>query len=308
MSAGPWEELRTTGALGPAGVALLYKTVRQVVRTRNLPPPAGEDAWTADALAEVAHEVFLGRESGRRGEARLLALATTSNDEQTFRSKLWTLVANDLVSFGRRSERGRIAERIKGLSSGSEIIAVDAGLVSRIGAERNAVSFDQVVAALSKVPVTVPAWDPMSTRAAPSVDKGSLEALVIAALEVAGALPLSHLVDAVSIRLQIQDLPDFFEVDEFDQRSPLPHVERQTEIDDAAIGLLGQMTVAQRLVVPFLNDSATETSTRTGLTRTRAWQCIRDVKALLSQELDGEPDAAHILRRATEIAVGWRET
>jgi hypothetical protein len=306
---GPLDELRRTGTLGPAGVELLYRTVRQVVRTRNIPPPAGEATWSLDALTAVAHEIFLGRPNGQQGEARLLILATTSGTEEIFRSKLWTLVANDLVSTGRRTERGRIAERIKDLCADLDGVSISAGIVSRAGAVQGDGSFDKVVVALSGVPIAVPAWDALSTRAAPATDRASLSALVQAALDVTGTLPLPLLVDAVAVRLQIQDLPDLMEVDALDRSSPLPDVERQSAIDDAAVHFLAELTDAQRLVVPYLNDSATETAQRTGLKRTRAWQCMRDVQDIIRRDLQDEDDAALVLRRASEVVLGfWSPT
>lgn len=301
---GPWEELRTTGALGPAGVDLLYQTVRQVVRTRNLPPPAGEHSWTADALTEVAHEVFLGRANGQRGEARLLILAATSRSEDAFRSQLWTLVANDLVSAGRRTERGRIAERIKVICAELDRISIEGGVVSRSGAAQSEASFEKVVVALSGVAIATPAWDVFSTRAAPAIDRASLAALIQVALDVAGSLRLALLVDAVAVRLQIQDLPDLMAVDDLDRRSPLPDVERRSAIGDSAARLLAELTDAQRLVLPYLNDSATEAAERTGLKRTRAWQCMRDVQEVIRRELKTEEDAALVLQRASEVVLG----
>jgi hypothetical protein len=301
---GPWQELRSTGTLGPAGVEFLYRTVRQVVRTRNLPPPLGESSWTPDALTAAAHEVFLGHPKGQRGEARLLILSSTSNSEETFRSKLWTLVANDLVSAGRRTERGRIAQRIKDLCADLDGFSFSEGVVAHDGAVQGETSYDKIVVALSGVPVAVPAWDALSTRAAPSTDRRSLEALVRAAIEVAGALPLPLLVDAVAVRLQIQDLPDLMEIDDLDRRSPLPHIERSSEIDDAAVRFLAELTDAQRLVVPYLNDSATEAAERTGLKRTRAWQCMRDVQDTIRRQLRTEDDASLVLQRASEIVLG----
>lgn len=217
---GPLDELRTTGRLGPQGVELLYRTVRQVVRTRNLPPPAGHTAWTGDALKEAAHEVFLGRNKGQRGSARLLLLATTSVNEAVFRSKLWTLVSNDLVSAARKTERGRLAERLKDVIPSLDGVSIVHGRVVREGADALDASFDKLVAALAAVPVTVPAWDALSMRAAPVADRSSLEALVSAALDVAGSAPFPLIVDAVAVRLQIQDLPDLMEIDELDGRAP----------------------------------------------------------------------------------------
>jgi hypothetical protein len=300
------EELRETGELGPSGVALLYRTLRSVVRTRNLPPPKGEQSWTADALMEAAHEVFAGREAGQRGHARLLILATNCLTEDAFRSKLWTMVLNDLVSSGRRSERGRLAERVKGLCANADDLLFQETRVCYAGAEGADWTFDKIVVALSGVSVSVPVWDPFSPRAAPVVDRASLDALVRAALDVAGSIPLGHLVDAIAVRLRLQDLPDLMETDDLDRRSSLPDVEQNSAIDEAAVQLLAGLTDAQRLVVPYLGDSATDVAERTGLKRTRAWQCVRDVHEIIRNVLAEEDDAPEILRRASEIVVGVR--
>jgi hypothetical protein len=299
---GPRDELRSTGSLGPAGIELLYRTVRQVVRTRNLPPPPHESSWTATALDGAAHEVFLGRPNGQRGEARLLMLATTSHSEEEFRSKLWTLVSNDLTSAGRRTERGRIAERLKDICAEMEEVSITNGVVTRAGHSSDDGDFDKLMVALNTVPVVVPAWDELSERAAPTTDKASLRALTSAALDIAGVLPFSTLVDAVAMRLQIQDVPDLMEVDELDHRSPLPDVERATAVDEAARVFLSQLTDAQRRVVPYLGESATEVAARTGLKRTRAWQCLRDVQAVIRQG-PRDQDTAPILKRAAEMVI-----
>jgi hypothetical protein len=236
-----------------------------------------------------------------------LLLATTSVNEAVFRSKLWTLVSNDLVSAARKTERGRLAERLKDVIPSLDGVSIVNGRVVREGADALDASFDKLVAALAAVPVTVPAWDALSMRAAPVADRSSLEALVSAALDVAGSAPFPLIVDVVAVRLQLQDLPDLMEIDELDGRAPLPDAAEATTIDEAAIQFLSGLTNAQRLVVPYLEDSATEISKQTGLKRTRSWQCVRDVREYIERNLATRGDAAAVLRRASEIMIEARQ-
>ena len=126
---GPREELLSTGSLGPEGVALLYRTVEQVVRVRHLPPPEGADKWSPDMLLEAAHDVYLHR----KGAERLLSLAAGTSDEDGFRQKLWRMVVNDLASMNRRTARGKLHERLKDVTAGMFGVSVPtASCASRV--------------------------------------------------------------------------------------------------------------------------------------------------------------------------------
>jgi hypothetical protein len=304
---GPREELIATGTLGAAGVALLYRTVRQVVRLRNLPPPPGLTAWTADALHEAAHDVL----AHRRGVARLLTLATSSTNEDSFRAQLWTLVANDLTSAGRRTERGRLAERLRDMLPHVPNVSERDGVLhldtsdSR-GAEHlgDEPRYDELVGAASTVRVVVPAWNPLSTHAAPVADRDSLIAMIQAVLQrAANGLPFATLVDVLAARLGVHDAPVAAEHDVLDALAP-PAADDPAAISaarDAAGRLLARLTVAQQLVLPYLGETATVVAAHTGLGRTKAWQTIGATRLLLAELLDGDPSPETTLREATTL-------
>lgn len=303
---GARDELLTTGTLGEAGVALLYRTVRQVVRGRNLPPPPGLRAWTADALAEAAHDV-LGH---RRGVARLLTLATSSTDEDSFRVQLWTLVANDLTSAGRRTERGRLAERLRdvlphvdGLSERDGRLHLDAAAGPADGAGDEP-RYDELVAAAADVPVVVPAWNPLSTHAAPVADRHSLAAMIRTVLERApDGLAFSTLVDVLAARLGVHDAPVGAEHDVLDGLAP-PAADDPAATSaarDAARRLVAQLTVTQQLVLPYLDETATVVAAQSGLGRTKAWQTVGATQLLLAQLLADDPSPEATLREATTL-------
>jgi hypothetical protein len=307
---GAREELLTTGALGEAGVELLYRTTRQVVRMRNLPPPPGLAAWTADALVEAAHDVL----AHRKGVARLLTLAGNSTDEGSFRAQLWTLVANDLTSAGRRTERGRLAERVRDVLPHVDGVSEDAGRV-RLGPARadnvatgdadvDEPRFDELVAAASSVPVVLPAWNPLSTHAAPVADRASLTGMIRAVLERAPAgLPFATLVDVLAARLGVHDAPSGAEHDLLDALAPPARDDpaAAAAARDAAVRVLEQLTLAQQLVLPYLDEPATVVAAHTGLGRTKAWQTVGATRLLLAQLLADDPSPEQTVREAAAL-------
>lgn len=310
---GAREDLLTTGTLGEAGVALLYRTVRQVVRLRNLPPPPGLTAWTPDAVAEAAHDVLVHR----RGVARLLTLATNSSDEDSFRRQLWQLVANDLNSAGRRTQRGRLAERLRdvlphadGVSERDGRLHLDAskggGTSHGAGDEPR---YDELVTAAAAVAPVVPAWNPLSTHAAPVADRDSLVAMIRAVLQRApSGLPFATLVDVLAARLGVHDAPIGAEHDVLDELAP-PAADDPAATSaarDAARRLTAQLTVAQQLVLPYLDETATVVAAQTGLGRTTAWQTVGATRLLLAQLLVEDPSPDATLREATALVrEGW---
>ena len=301
---GARDELIQTGQLGPLGVALLYKTVRQVVRVRNMPPPTPQ-GWTEDTIAEAAHDVL----AARNGPARLLELATSSTDEKSFRAMLWKLVLNDLISAGRRTERGKLSERLKRVLAEMPDVRTDSNgrlwLTTQETAVRD-VRPDQVDSALAAVPVAVPTWRADAAHSAPVADRASLEALVRAALgEGNGALTHSALVSAVAGRLGVHDSPDFMDHEQLDfLLTPAPD-----QTDDRAVSLLSghqlleELTVEEQLVLPYLEDSVNVLTERTGLRRTRAWTVSKELKVKLLDLLQADPDRGSTLRAAREEAL-----
>jgi len=105
----PLEELRSDGHLGPAGARLLYRIVRAVVVGHGFPPPRDRRRWTAEAVAETAHE-FL---ADGRTPKRLAHLLVHAVDDDSFDRLLHRMVLNFLRDGGRRTEIGRLMLRLR---------------------------------------------------------------------------------------------------------------------------------------------------------------------------------------------------
>ena len=105
----PLEELRSDGHLGPAGARLLYRIVRAVVVGHGFPPPRDGRSWTAEAVAETAHE-FL---ADGRTPKRLAYLLVHAVDDDSFDRLLHRMVLNFLRDGGRRTEIGRLMLRLR---------------------------------------------------------------------------------------------------------------------------------------------------------------------------------------------------
>lgn len=304
---GPWQELRDTGALGPAGVALLYDVVRKAIAFKNLPAPDGLPSWTSDALMEAAHDVF----AHRKGPERLLSLANRSTDEASFRSQLFTLVANDLASGNRRSERGKLHERLRDVLDGMPAVERDgkrvrlAGLNHRGGPAR----FDELVAAASAVAQVVPAWDPLSAHTPPIADRESLEEMIRAVLDAAGSwITMGDVTSALAVRLGVHDAPVHRDDEGWERIAPVSYSDPASALDavDAAARLLDTLTIKEQMVLPYLDDSATEIAKATRLGRTTAYKAAELARFKVRRFLEGDADGAATLGAALErVRARW---
>jgi hypothetical protein len=306
---GPRAELLTLGTLGEAGVALLYKTVGQVIRQRNLPPPAAEQTWTQDAVMGAAHEVF----AGRNGVARLIALAGSSADEASFRAQLYKLVGNDLTSMGRRTERGKLSERIKtlrrdlpsvGLGYDGAAYSGAAGGGPR-GLQAPVVRFDELVQAASAVPVIVPAWDPTSEHSAPIADRTSLLAMIKAVIGLAGTLEHGPLVNVLAARLGVHDAPIAADHETLDMLAPIApgSPSAAAAASDAGWRLVAELSRAEQCVLPYLDEKFVDLVRLSGLGRTKAWETVADLRPKLQILLTGDEDPAGTLRVACALVI-----
>ena len=298
---GPRDELLTTGQLGPEGVALLYCTVRQVVRIRNLPPPPGLSLWTEEALTEAAHDVF-----SSRGPERLLRVATRSTDEGSFKAQLWQTVANDLASGSRRTERGRLSERIKDVLPHVPGVQSE-GVVRLHGVDATLPEprFDELVTAASSVAIRVPAWDPLSDRNPPIADRDSLVEMIAAVLALAPqGLTRGGLVSVLAVRLGVHDAPEQMDAVALDALAP-PSLEdpaSMTADRDAGIQLLTELTTSEQMVLPYLDESTSVIAEHSGLGRTKAWQTANSARIRLAELLRDDPSPEATLREAVSQA------
>ena len=307
---GPWHQLRDTGSLGPEGIELLYETVRRVVGFKNLPAPDGLSAWTSDALLEAAHDVF----AHRKGPERLVALANRSTDEESFRAQLWTLVANDLSSRNRRTERGRLLERLKDVVGGMPDVEKNDKRIRLAGLEEVApgARFDELVAAASTVTPVVPVWDPLSKHTPPIADWESLEKMIRATLRASATwITMGDLTAVLAVRLGVHDAPVHRDDEGWERIAPVSYADPATEVGtvDAAARLLDGLSLKEQMVLPYLDDSTTEIAKATGLGRTTAYKAAELARFKVRQALETESEAAATLGAAAErVRARWERS
>lgn len=306
ITPGPREELLTGGALGPAGVELLYKTVRQAVRLRRLPPPSGAPMWTTDAVMEVAHDII----TARQGPARFALLAARSTDEASFRSQLFTLVMNDLASANRRTARGRLSERLKDIvAMMPDAHTTNGWVVLEELSPGPAASFADLVAAAARVPITVPSWSDQARRQAPVADAGSMQELVRAVLAQApSGLAHRDLVAVLAHRLGVHDSPQPVDQAGLEMLAPPAPDDPAQSAADSVAGeeLLSRLSVEQQMILPYLEEPVRDIAEATGLRRNKAWQVAQATRLRLVELLADEVDAAQVLGAAVESArIRW---
>jgi hypothetical protein len=238
-------------------------------------------------------------------------LANRSTDEISFRKQLYELVSNDLSSLNRRTERGKLLERLRDVVSQMPDVEQNDKMIRLAGFSDGVCSarFDELVAAASGVAPVVPAWNPLSTHSPPIADRSSLEEMIRATLQKAGQwITLGELTAVLAVRLGVQDAPVHRDDDGWERIGPVSYADPATEVGtaDAAARLLERLTLKEQMVLPYLEDSATEIARATGLGRTTAYKTAELARFKVRQFLETDPDPAATLGAAVErVRARW---
>lgn len=222
----PREEVLATGGIGQAGAVLLYRLVGIVAIARNFPPPEGFDRWNESAVTEMAHD-FL---DGERGQRRVVSVALSSVDDQSFERILERAVVNHLREVSRRTDMGklivRVAEILKEEAAFSRVEgAGDAASRWRLKDGPTAASSipdTTLISALASLEITVPKWS-SDSRAAPLADRESFVRMIVAALAAAsGSLTAADIAQVIATRLDHRKAPLSIELDVLESAAEHP--------------------------------------------------------------------------------------
>jgi hypothetical protein len=205
---GAYEELDTTGKLGPVGIAQLYRTVGAVARRRGFPPPSGHESWTAEATMEEAHE-FL---SARRSKDRLFQLYVKATDEDSFAALLHVSVLNHFRSRGRKTATGRLVRRLNDVLSADDRFERLSGdrwaLASGTADATPLVRDSDLEAAAWRTDVDIVRYRPDAKHQSSGASGNDLARLAEAVLTAAAApLEDGHLAKILGSRLGLRELP-----------------------------------------------------------------------------------------------------
>jgi hypothetical protein len=309
-----WEELRRDGAFGTEATVELYRRVRAVARAGNFPPPDGYPAWTIDAVAETAHEIF----ADARGPQRLVELAVKAHDEASLRRLLEQVVRNFLRDRGRATLKGRLIRRLREvLAEDTRFSVVPAGQPGggqnlmlagwTVPGVWNGRPEDLVKAAYTVTDIAVVRWRPDTRRESPVTDAAGLAAVCEAVLRAADAsLPLGELADAVAARFALSPAPVVTAVDDVDPWLPgvdtVEQAEAEAEVLAGAHRLLTQMTPRERLVLAHLDLPVRQLAEQVGLGKSAAAQAAARVREIAGRVLGHEEHREEMLSMARDLA------
>ena len=304
---GPLAEIQETGCLGLAAWELIYRAVNSARRFGGYPPPEGYGAWDSDAVTEVAHDFM----TADGAEGRLRRLVATATDEDSFSRLVERAVHNHFRMEARKTDRGATLRAIeRRMQSDGGIVAAGDGptrtwsLLDHADQLPYSGNPDDLVAAAYRVADVQPAaWSETSRRRRPLAEAESLRR-VLHAILAAAAAPVDRglLLRVVLARFPTAVMPPAAEADEASLPASMP-------VDDAGIvakEVWAEMTDNERLVVPFLDETAREVARRTGLSRSTAHRARTSVKGLFKDCLSGVEDQRRVMNELILLSNGVR--
>jgi hypothetical protein len=307
---GAYEELVTTGRLGPQGVQLLYHAVQSVALARNFPPPAGHARWDANAAMDVAHD-FL---DGHRGIKRLTDLAIRANDEASFERLLHSAVVNFHRDRSRQTELGALVRRVGEVLERSEFFErtpLDHSRWRVAGgpSEASGAAHTSLARAAAEEPhIDIPRWG-SSKRRAPQADFASFERLIRRVLTVAaGSLTAAEIAKAVNVRLDPPRVPLILELDVLERladRRITAQTETQVLGHMHAAELFEQLSDRERILLATWDRPVRDLAEVLGVRHTQAHVLKQRLATRLQRELSGDPDADTIVTDLLALASQW---
>lgn len=304
-------ELRTTGALGPAGAQLLYDTTAAVIRFDRLPPPPSQPAWTADDVREVAHN-FLTDDGTPRRLASLLLRAT---DDDSLSRLLEAAVRNFLRDQARRTDLGAFRRRLREvLSDAAGIQRVDtplgeAWVVGTVDAQAPPYTGD--AAALDGAAWSIEAplvrWRSESRRS-PIADAEALAAVATAVIESADApIPTGTLTEVGLRRFSLAATPAVQDLD--DEPAARGAVTTDVLVTDrqAALDAFLQLSDRERRLLTVWNQPVRQIADEIGLGHSATAVAVRRLEALLTELLDQVESSDEVWTELQHLAHAWSE-
>jgi hypothetical protein len=303
---GAWDELRTTGTLGPDGVVLVYDTVDAVRRFDRYPPPAGTNRWTKSAVWEFAHDFLFG-EGGPERLTKLVALAT---DEDSFERVVEAAVRNHFRMQARRTETGAVLRALThAVERDDEIIVTGASAATRtwsLAAHAANQPYSgpdgPLIDAAYRVPdVRRARWSSESTRRPPIAESDSLRRVLRAVLDRAAAPMTPRLMlDVILARFPLAvggeiELPD-------DLASPAASSASQL----LASEVWEELTDNERLVAGILDLPVREMAETAGLSRSTAQRAATGAREVLVAFLADVDDQVGVVAALAETSAALR--
>jgi hypothetical protein len=307
---GAFDELRSTGSLGPDGARLLYRLVQAVALARNFPPPDGYAQWSKEAALDIAHDFI----DGPRGRRRLADLVVRATDEASFEALLSTAVLNFHRDRSRRTDFGVLVRRVSDVLARSQRFAGLAGEPTRWylpGAPEAPSAVAPTVlaaAACAETELTVPRWE-SSRRRAPHADFATFERLINRVLEVAkGSLAARQIADAITARLDPRRSPLSVELDVLerlpDDRAGM-RTEGQVLSTIQAQEIFAELSDREKILLATWERPVRDLESVLGVARTQAAVLRQRLADELARRLADDSDADAVVHQLVELADDW---
>jgi hypothetical protein len=292
-------ELLDTGRLGAEGATLLYATVAAVARFDRYPPPEGHQAWSSDAVTEVAHEFLVGPHANER----LVHLATLALDDASFARLLETSVRNFFRSRARATTRGKLYRRVRSLLEGDDRFVPVEGSDGRLWTLSEGSSdpwvgrIDALLAVAGSVPVPLSGSDRARRDAL-----GEICAQVLAAAE--GAVSLDDLAGVASWRLGLIAPPISVDIDSMEPEAAVDVATESVAALDAQ-AVFEVLTDRERLLLLVLDEPVRQVAEFVGLGKSSAALAVTRLRDNLRALIPDEADLLEVLGPLTRLAATW---
>jgi hypothetical protein len=300
----PFEEFSTSGEIGPATLALLYRTVRAVGSRYSYPTPDGETVWTVDAVQQQAHD-FL---TGPRGLARITQLHVQATDDETFERLMHAAVRNQFRSDARRTILGKLIRRLNDVLSADPAFVHLPGnlwtLEAPIERPSTTPTPQQLLDAAWAVPnVTIRRWRAEATHQTTGADAPTLTRIAAAVLVAAGGpLPEAEVGRIIGNRLGALELPATLPID-VEEPTQLPAAADTGAAAAVAYDIWNQLSVREQLLVPVIDSSAREAAEGLKLGASQANTALQRARTTLRLALQEVDDAESVWHELVAIAI-----
>lgn len=290
LAARACDELQNLGRIDEAGVELLLALMwEETRRFLVLRPPGG---WDSGAVEDLTSEFFV-----QKAERLTADLVSTGVTPQVVGKSVRRWVRNFLIDRARATPLGRIRRKLEDiLGQYPEFVRVPSG---ERGAGRWALTgrptypyggdFAPLVGAAYAVPgVRAARWS--GPRHPPLTSDASLRAIVASVISAAdGSLEIAQLVHVVGQRFPAAAEPEDMTIsdDDFERVTRLVKDDPglMQEIEEAVSEICGQLSPSQRALVPYLDDDIKIVMEVVHVSRSRAYEAVKQVKELLDQVL-----------------------
>lgn len=306
----PYEELRATGKLGPAGAQLLYRAVRAVALARNFPPPEGHNRWDDEAVFEVAHDFLVGE----RAQQRITELYIRATSDTTFERSLHVAVLNVHRDRYRKTDMGALVLRVREVleqsdrfelaTSGGTRWRLLGGPVTPNGVPQSALS--GAVARESNI--VVPRWI-SERRRAPLADRDTFERLLETALKAGdGTMTAADLARVVATRLDPVRVPLAVELDPAEQiaePAPQADVAQRVASNLRAIEIFNSISDRERILVATWERPVRDLGELLGVRHSQASTIRQRLSAALRVTLADDDDPDGVVGELRALSLGW---